>query len=403
MAYPRLFPIPRRITAGLFALLIWGVLTFTIHALTPNYTLGSDSFIFFHAGQTVFLNGGNPYSLELALENQIKIFQRPARPGEDQLGFAYPLYALFLIAPLLWLPFDWAQAAWAALLLLSLVIALPVSVKQARPAVVASIIFFYPVAFGLILGNYAVLLGAFLLLLYGVLERPAPGLSVQILAGVILAWLTIKPQFTWLYILFFLLAAFLRGQRSLLAGFGAGFTVLAAFSFAIRPIWMGEWIAAVQAYAGYNQTWPTLTVLLKDILPVETATILTWLLASVLLAGTAWIFWRWSHNQVENLLVFAWCGLVIYLLHPHGKSYEHITYLIPLVVWAASLPNMRSLSTRVFWFGSLGLSWLVFLISRQPGTPPGSTEWPVLFQAIWVGWLFLQKTSHKCLVDRNLI
>lgn len=34
----------------------------------------------------------------------------PAKTGKG--GFAYPLYVLFLFWPLVYVPYDWAQALW---------------------------------------------------------------------------------------------------------------------------------------------------------------------------------------------------------------------------------------------------------------------------------------------------
>ena len=65
--------------------------------------------------------------------------------------------------------------------------------------------------------------------------------------------------------------------------------------------------------------------MLKDILPLAAVTPVTIALAVFLLGVTARLFWQWWHGKLDDLLLLAWCGFVVYALHPHGKSYEHIT------------------------------------------------------------------------------
>ena len=99
----------------------WIGLSVGIHTVMQNNTMGSDFYLFYHAGQNTFFDRTNPYSDESARLNQLAIFKRLSNPGEDQLGFAYPPYALLPVWPPLGLSFDWAQAVWTGFLLVSMV------------------------------------------------------------------------------------------------------------------------------------------------------------------------------------------------------------------------------------------------------------------------------------------
>src|ERR1035437_7176748 len=86
----------------LFFLLL-GLLTFTLHALTENNNLGSDYYIYYVAGRALFIDHQNPYSDQVAQQVQMAVHKHLAGPNEDQLGFAYPPYALLPSLPTFWL------------------------------------------------------------------------------------------------------------------------------------------------------------------------------------------------------------------------------------------------------------------------------------------------------------
>src|SRR5262249_45605699 len=69
----------------------------------------------------LLLHGRDPYSPEVTREIQIGYYGRvldPSRAGDpqDQQGFAYPVYVVFLLAPTINLPFNIVQKAFNDLL-----------------------------------------------------------------------------------------------------------------------------------------------------------------------------------------------------------------------------------------------------------------------------------------------
>jgi hypothetical protein len=125
----------------------------------------------------------------------------------------------------------------------------------------------------------------------------------------------------------------------------------------------------------------------------DAASWLSALLAAGMLGLTAWLANRWRRDQLSPLSLFAWCGLVIFLLHPHGKSYEHVAFLVPLAAWAFSRPRPSTAPLLLFWLSSLTASWAAFFLSIQPGAPGGATEWPVLYHLVWVFWILNPSTN----------
>jgi hypothetical protein len=436
---------------ALFLVLLAG-LAFGIHTLTENNTPGSDFYVFWQAGRGFLLEHQSPYSEAFAQRSQLAVMKRLASPEEDQLGFAYPPFSILILLPLLWLPFDWAAAIWQAFLIASLLTAILLSAQRKSAWLAWLLLTFYPVFFGVILGNFAVLLGALLLLLGQYLFEPDPDPKLQVLAGVATAWLLVKPQFTWFYVVILVLYAFVRrippaqvlqdpknlhredaknakrdkskrenavfhnkidscsffssslrslrlcgarffhlsyfnrgGQRWFLGGFFGSAAFFGIVSFVIWPGWVGEWLAELGRYSVYNRTLPTLTILLQDWLPVPVALIGSGILLAGCLVLSARKLWQWWQGRFETLPLLAWAGLVILLIHPHGKSYEHIAFLFPLALWLCRHPRPFSLPVVAWWLGSWIVSWAAFLLAGSLQAPGWAvSDWPVWVYAVWV-------------------
>jgi hypothetical protein len=372
----------------LFALVflgLIGVLAFGIHTLTQGNNLGTDFYIFWQAGRATYLEHTSPYSDEIATRSQLAIFKRLAKPGEDQLAFVYPPYALLAILPVIALPFDWAQAVWIAFLLIALATAFALAYPHAPRWVGLSFLAFYPVFFGLILGNYAILIAALLVILFGLyLPQARPSTAWQLGAGVLCGWLTVKPQFTWPFLLFFGLYALKVKQWKFLAALAASFLVLIGVSFLLVPNWPDEWLARITKYTAYNQAFPIATFLLKDLFSLNVAAWLSAGLGLACAALTILLARRWWRGTLAPLPLIAWLGFVGYLFHPRGASYEQIAFLLPLALWACTAP--RSWAVAAWWIASLIVSWIAFGVSVSVPLV-SATEWPVLFHVAWIGWV----------------
>ena len=150
----------------------------------------------------LLLHGRDPYSPEITREIQAGYYGRPleaGRPGEpsDQQAFAYPVYVVFLLAPTVGLPFSVVQTAffWFLLALTTTSVALWLMLMNWRPSrsIAAALAL-------LTLGSFAVIQGLKLqqltLLVSGLIALSAALLSrgYLFLAGVLMAFVTIKPQ-----------------------------------------------------------------------------------------------------------------------------------------------------------------------------------------------------------------
>lgn len=376
-------------SATLLFLVCYSLLSISIYWVTQKNTLGSDFYIFYLAGDAIHRNE-DPYSNEIAIQAQKSIYKRLANPDEDQLAFAYPPYALLPVIPLLLLPFEWAQAGWMALCILLLVSAIFYSSTRLNLWLVISALFYYPISFGLILGNFAVPIASILLVCFSALTRSDhQKVSFQILWGVLLAWSSCKPQFSWLFILFLLLLAIRKKQYWVIFSFVIGLTLLFAFSFLILPNWFQSWYNRLINYSEYNQTWLIITFFLTQTMPLKSAIVLTIFGGAAALASTIWVGKRWWLGIIPDLNMLAWIALIIFLFHPRGKSYEQIIYIIPLILWVCRQKKFWSWTVSIAWFGNLLLFAVTFLLSLASNQRVTIIEWPLAGYILWLIWLLI--------------
>lgn len=385
----------KRIFALIFLLSAsMAALSFGIHRLTANNTLGGDYYICYLAGRAA-LSGENPYSDEIGIQVQLAMHKRLMGPQEDQLAFANPPFALLPQLPMIGLPFDWSQAVWMAFTLLAGMFLL-LSASQDRPRlVILSLFVLYPYAFGVILGNHAVLIFPILAWMFSRMMQPAANSRlIQIIAGMMLAWCLAKPQFSLVFCLFLLLLALKRKERLFLVSFSLSILLYLAFSFILVPGWPALWLDRLQKYATYNQTWLISEFLFRQFLPAQSASVLSLVLLIIVAVCGLLVLQRWYRGRFSTLLVWGFCGLAAFLIHPRGKSYEHLVFLLPILSWLLLRPSRKLLPPIFFWGGSIVLSWLAFILQRDPSFPASAAEAPFALLAIWMLWMLTRPSGE---------
>jgi hypothetical protein len=323
----------------------------------------------------LLLHGRDPYSDAVTREIQTGYYGRPLDPSrpedpKDQQRFAYPVYVVFLLAPLIQLPF--AEVRWISIGVLAALTALSVllwmDILQWRPrpwATVACLI--------LVINSLAVVQGLKLqqlTLLVGALLAGAMVLLVRgrlFAAGVLLALSTIKPQLVWLLGFWLLtwVAGRWRERQRLFWGFAATMSFLLVAAEYVLPGWMGRFAGAVVAYEKYTGG-AALTEQLETHAGRE-------LLILVSLVGIAWIAWRTRQDgavsrpfQATLALTLAVTIVLVSITAPYNQ-----VLLLPAIflivkhrreLWERSrLARSFAVLTVIFllwpWIASLGL-WL---------------------------------------------
>lgn len=333
---------------------------------------GNDLYPRWSAGCAWLTRGTDPYSPQATLAIQDGIYGRPALPTEDQVAFAYPAFSVVLVAPLC-LTTDFATVHAAAMA--ALIAGVVATAALSRRAVgwdfagwlwiwiVFWIVVAYPSARAILLGQLAVLVGVFQV---GALA--ALRLRREVLAGILLALSTIKPQMAILIVPGLLFWGMATRRWRLLAGFGGAMAALLLIPMIWLPSWIPDWIAQLRVYPTYTEfgsaTWILTTHLLGTPAAVEialTAGLCFWL-------GFEW--WKGRRTEFEPMLWVA--GLTLVLTHfvsPRTATTHFGPLLVPVFmifrVMTAPEGGRSRWAIAALMASAAVLSWILFLTTVQ--------------------------------------
>ena len=317
----------------------------------------------------LLLHRRNPYSPEITLEIQRGYYGRAVDPSraydpKDRQGFAYPVYVVFLLAPLVGLPFHTVQLIfhWLLIVLMAASVlwwARALCWRASTFAIVISIV--------LLLGSLPAVQGIKLqqlsLLVTAMLAASAACISAGWLftGGLILALATIKPQLV-LPIVFWLTAWCLsdwRSRRRLAVGFLIAMAALLTGSEIVLPGWWRMFLHAVREYHQYTQNESVLDQLVNWAAGSFAGDIL----AAIAVALTIAAIWP-ARKQLPTSPEFGRalaliCALTV-LIVPMYAPYNQVL-LVPAVfsiwkdrrIFISASPVMRA----IYALGALALLW----------------------------------------------
>jgi hypothetical protein len=252
---------------GLSLALFIGQTWFTYRGFTSRFPGGNDFAARWYNGCALIWTGENPYSDQVTLQTQMQMYGRPALPGEDLVAFSYPIYALFFFWPLCYLqPYALVQAVWMTLMFYSVVAGAFLMMRVSRlqlsgallPLTVTWAVLNYPEARAILLGQMVVVVFLAVSLALLALSRQA-----DILAGVLLAVATIKPQVVFLLVLWLLWWSGWRRRWRLWWSFGTTLILMVAGGLLLVPSWPADFARHIRDYADvtispyYSLTWMT--------------------------------------------------------------------------------------------------------------------------------------------------
>jgi hypothetical protein len=228
---------------------------------TPRGNL-SDLYPRWLGARELLLRRRDPYSAEITREIQVGYYGREldsARPHDpkDQQAFAYPVYVVLMLAPTVRMNFRTVQRIFFPLLALLTA----ASILWWRDALGYRISFWgaitwmvltlacFPAIQGLKLQQLTLLAAALMAAALNALTRRR-----FVLAGVLLALATIKPQLVFLLMLWLLLWVLgsWRDRQRLFWSFLAASALLALAGEALLPGWIREFRMAMSAYYRYT-------------------------------------------------------------------------------------------------------------------------------------------------------
>lgn len=390
--------------SAILLLSLYSLLTFAFYNGVASRVLGANDFYSRWMGaRALFLAGKDPYSNAVTREIQIGMYGRPALADEDQVAFAYPLYAALFAAPLVVLPYAWAESFWIAFLIVAIVGA---SILFARwvewpqthwglLALLAFVLTFYPAQRGVFLGQFALLVYASLAIGIVLVAREHDGF-----AGCFLAIATVKPHVALLAILVILSWAVWHKRWRVWVGFVSAMAFLLIASFLLLPNWLTEFFTALGAYQSYIQIGSPLQVLSGLLLGLPWSNFVTVALSATLFCVLLYKFWRTIGDGWRDFFPTIELAIIITTFAMiRTATTDQTLLLLPFMHWISGL-SRSSGRVRAILVGIciIVVPWLVFLFTLKGNQEaPIATTVVVLLCLIGYGY-FTRTIKSKTLV-----
>lgn len=285
----------------LLLLIIVGLFIFGNLQYTAKNPGGNDFLVHWVGTQSFVKEGISPYSDNVALRIQNLVYGRPAQAGEHELRVAYPFYSVFIFLPFSLIDdFTVARALWMTALEFLIIISTIMMIRMVnwKPnflitfLIIVFSLFWYHGLRSIINGN-AVVLILFLIILsvYAIIHKQDE------LAGICLAFITIKPQVVFAFIIFLVFWSLSNRRYKVIFWFFGSLIALIVLGLFIMPTWPMEFVREVFRYPGYNPPGTPATAL-AEILPGigrQLGIILS--LVSALILLVEWFFGRYSREN----------------------------------------------------------------------------------------------------------
>jgi hypothetical protein len=371
----------------------------TYVVFTSKFPGANDFYSRWAGGRAFLIDGLNPYSDEVTRRIQLGMYGYLAKEGTDQVAFAYPMYTIYLFFPLsLISSYPQAQALWQAILEFTLLLAVLFTFRTYRwqpktwllVATCFWSVLFYPGARSIILGQFAIVVFAFIALALWTLRE-----SKDILAGVCLALSTIKPQMVFLLIPLLLPWAIYHRRWRLVGSFTVSMTVLVLSSLLLVPTWIADFFTWMSKYPSYTAIGSPIWTLTHSFFP-QLGTPVE-IVISLLVLGHLLYNWRGAVNG--SWLEFDWTVamtlIVTNLIALRTATTNYVVLLMPAFIvfktldkrfqrWGAMLIALVELLLLVGF-------WILFA-----KTVVGNYEHPIMYLPLPIGlWLiFVTAKPH---------
>ena len=383
--------------------LVWGNISF----VTKNPG-GNDFLVHWVATQNFVYKSISPYSDTTALEIQMMVYGRAAKPGEHELRPAYPLFSIFLFLPFgLIKNYFIARAIWMTVLEISLFVSvfLLIKVSQLKPdklllvAIFVFSIFWYHGLRSLINGNAVVLLlFCFVLSIYAIQVKQDE------LAGIVLGLTMIKPQVGFAFILFIIFWSLLNKRYKIIFWFFGTLTMLIVLALFLSPTWPTQFLQEVLRYPGYNPPGTPATALAKIMPGIGNRFGLAISIISAIVLMVEWFLGRKSTG-----INFVWvCSITLILgqwLNIQTDPGNFIIMLPGLIVVFRLVedrwPNYGSLINFIILGVLFVVPWGIFLFTLSNEYQP--IQSPIMFfpvpvllllELYWVRWWAKNPVKH---------
>ena len=322
----------------------------------------------------LLLHGQNPYGPEVSHKIQIAFYGHPIEQSYDkpqfeiidEQRFAYPVYVVFLLAPMVHADFEvlqhWTPWVLGAFTVIS--IGLWLLVLDWRPPLwllitLAMLVLSSPqIAQGMRLRQFGLFVVFLLTLATWCIRR-----QWLFTAGVLLAVATIKPQMVLLCLVWFFIWSLGDWKKRwlLAAGFALALGLLAGAGDILVPGWVRYFLETLEAYRKY---FPLGAMsVLRLILGNWIGGIIS-ILAVIVLLAYAWSKRAISAESPDFVKVLGFFFVAATLLLPLLTPYNQVLLLLPLLIFIRDwkdLPHWDRVGFGLFlawpFLASAGLLW----------------------------------------------
>jgi hypothetical protein len=316
----------------------------------------------------LLLHRRNPYGPEVSHEIQMAFYghvidQKHGEPGVevvDEQRFVYPLYVVFLLAPMVYLSFS--QVQMCALVLFAVVTAISVllwlDLLRWRPdkilttAIVLFVLSNPQIVQGLRLRQIGLVVAFLLALSAWCIAR-----NHLALAGVLLAVSTVKPQMVVLPLVWYLVWGISGWRRwPLLAGFGVTLATLVALGELILPGWPRYFVDGLIAYRKYFPTTSLLCLALGNWVGGAFSGI-----AILALLTLAWRNRKVDAASPDFIQTLAAFFVAASLVLPLFQPFNQVLLLLPVLMVVRDWDLLPRLGRRSF-FIVVAWPWIASLV-----------------------------------------
>jgi hypothetical protein len=362
---------------------------------------GANDFYSRWAGaRLLIVHGLDPYSDEATRQIQMGIYGRLAQAGEDLGAFAYPIYVIYMIFPLVYLPYPIAEAIWLVLLEFSLIFSFFLTLRlyrwQPPPWLLAWsglwVIIFYHSARSILLGQFAIIIYLLVTLTLVALE-----MQRDAWAAVALAFSTVKPQMVFLLVPFVLLWALYRRRWRFILSFAATMTLLIGSGLLWVPAWIGGFLTWLTRYPEYTALGPPLWIITDIFLPFLGDPVYI----GLSIMGLLLLLWAWWRGIRGDVAEFHWTLaltlLVTNLVVLRTATTNYVILYLPLF-W-----GLKLLASRVtrgnLWVVVVQIVTLIGLWALFMATVVNKFEHPIMYLPLPLGLLLLLLAARPALLE----
>lgn len=373
-------------------------------------TLANYSFVTSDSGSNDFLprwngahewlvNGNNPYSRATSLIAEKMAYGRHARPldGEEQMNFSYPIYAMIFYAPFGLLDYPLARAVWMTALEISIFLLVVLGLRLVEwklhwKSIAGVFIFGMTWYFSL----RVIMDGSFtaisVLLIIGTLLCIKT--KHDTLAGVLMAFTTIKPQLAYLLILFIIFWSIRSNRHKIWLSFILTLIALIGIGLLLLPGWPISWLKQLMKIPGIYEWKGTATVTLAKVLPgiqEQTATMIN-------IIFYIYLLYEWLRAKGNDFNTFLWTVFMTLIITNvvaiFTESQHQITLLPAIFLVGKVLIDRLGLFGRWFTVALITIiyvgTWTLFLGTRHGNLESHIMLLPLPFFLLvgfwWIRW-----------------